>query len=256
MLKTTLINFIFLFCFRTSFSQKHDTITINSSNLKVKDLKHGTNRYLVYYKDSENHPRTRHEIWTRTIETLNSSGNPVIVRQTWENNDTIFHKSYTVLHRKNMSTLYHEVWSRRAKYTFNFETKEAIKNGRPLNQLNDSISIKQVIAFGKACSQDFLTWHIDLEMFSILPLRENTTFKIKFYDPGFDAPEYAYYSVIGSFKLNGYDNQKIDCWLLAHGSLPENYQVFWISKKTGEVLKLEQEYSGKYRYKIKLGYSD
>jgi hypothetical protein len=35
-----------------------------------------------------------------------------------------------------------------------------------------------------------------------------------------------------------------------------NKEVYWISKKTKEVLKLEQEINGRfYRYKIKLGFS-
>jgi hypothetical protein len=44
------------------------------------------------------------------------------------------------------------------------------------------------------------------------------------------------------------------CWLLSHEGT-NNKEVFWISKKTNEVLKLEQEFGGRYRYKIKLGFS-
>jgi hypothetical protein len=93
-------------------------------------------------------------------------------------------------------------------------------------------------------------------MFPLLPYKEGAVFKINFYDPGFEAPKNRYYSVIGSAMLTGYDKQPIECWLLSHGSLPSSYQVFWISKKTFEVLKLEEEYGGKFRYKIKLGFSD
>jgi hypothetical protein len=60
--------------------------------------------------------------------------------------------------------------------------------------------------------------------------------------------------VEGSGTLPGYNNQIIDCWLLTHGS-GNNKETFWVSKQTKEVLKLEQEFNGRYRYKIKLGYS-
>lgn len=106
------------------------------------------------------------------------------------------------------------------------------------------------------CSQYFLNWHLDLEVFPLLLYKDGVTFKINFYDPGFGAPRYELHSVIGSGFLTGYNNQKIDCWLLKHGSLPRNQEIFWISKQTFEVLKLEQEFAGgRGRYKIKLGYS-
>jgi hypothetical protein len=35
-----------------------------------------------------------------------------------------------------------------------------------------------------------------------------------------------------------------------------NKEVFYISKKTREVLKLEQEFAGRYRYKIKMAFSN
>jgi predicted mannosyl-3-phosphoglycerate phosphatase (HAD superfamily) len=63
------------------------------------------------------------------------------------------------------------------------------------------------------------------------------------------------YTVTGSASLTGYDNQQIDCWIMEHTD-KGNKEIFWISKKTKEVLKLEQEVNGKlYRYKIKFGFS-
>ena len=60
---------------------------------------------------------------------------------------------------------------------------------------------------------------------------------------------------MGSGELVGYNDQKIDCWLMSHEERG-NKEIFWISKKTREVLKLEQEINGSlYRYKIKLGFS-
>jgi len=48
----------------------------------------------------------------------------------------------------------------------------------------------------------------------------------------------------------------VDCWLLSHDS-PGNKELFWISKKTREVLKMEQVINGTmYRYKIRLGFAE
>jgi hypothetical protein len=56
------------------------------------------------------------------------------------------------------------------------------------------------------------------------------------------------YTVTGSAVLSGYGNELIDCWILSH-ELGTNKEVFWISKKTNEVVKLEQQFNGKYRIK-------
>ncbi|HYH13881.1 MAG TPA: hypothetical protein VD794_01590 [Flavisolibacter sp.] len=96
---------------------------------------------------------------------------------------------------------------------------------------------------------------MDLEVFSTLLFKVGTTYLINFYDPGLAAPQYRAYSVSGSSSLLGHNGQPVDCWLLAHSS-DKNKEVFWISKKTKEVLKLEQESNGRYRYKIKLPFSN
>jgi hypothetical protein len=104
-------------------------------------------------------------------------------------------------------------------------------------------------------NQYTLNWHLDLEVFPVLPYKEGVTFLIPFYDPGFPAPKNQAYTVEGSAELEGYNNQKIDCWLLTH-EVRGQKATFWISKKTKEVLKLEEQIgNGRWRYKIKLGFS-
>ncbi len=95
-----------------------------------------------------------------------------------------------------------------------------------------------------------------MEVFPLLPFKEGVTFVIPFYDPGTGSSfQQVAYTVMGSSELVGYNDQKIDCWLLSHEERG-NKEIFWISKKTREVLKLEQEINGSlYRYKIKLGFS-
>lgn len=113
-------------------------------------------------------------------------------------------------------------------------------------------------AFVSATQQYTLNWHLDLEVFPLLPYKEGRTFAINFYDPGFGAAKLVYYAVTGSQKLTGFDGQAIDCWTLVHtdNERGSNKEVFYISKKTREVLKLEQEFSGRFRYKIKLPFAN
>ncbi len=250
-------------------AQKSDTINITSANVNTKILKEGTHRYLVYFKMKKDSVRTQTQFWTRTIKRTNYNGTPAIeINQEWEDKDSIMHIVKSISDANTMQPLFHKTWwkvqtsrTTTAK-TVNVTTVDFLKktvdyNG---NQLSDANTDKQAKAIwdGYKSSVDkyFLNWHSDLETFPILPYKTGLTFVIPFYDPG-TASSYqkVAYKVTGTAQLTGFNDQKIDCWLLIHES-KGNKEIFWISKKTNEVLKLEQEISGRfYRYKIKLGIS-
>ncbi len=258
MKKTTTLIFIYSSMMLSVFSQKSDTIIIDASKIDTKVLIPGTHRYLVYFKLGKDSSRKMYQLWSRSIAFINYKNKEAIsVTQEWEDNDTVVHKTYSVLDKKDFATLYHQSWWKKTgNATFDFIKKEAKNRDTLLTEKTDSNSIKQQKAFETACSQYFLNWHLDLEVFPLLPYKEGATFRINFYDPGFGPPKYVDYNVIGSGTLSGFNNQKVDCWLLKHGSLPRNKEIFWISKETKEVLKLEQEFAGgRGRYKIKLGFS-
>jgi hypothetical protein len=259
MKKMIMLMVIYSFMTFQGYSQKPDTVIIDASKVNTKVLVPGTHRYLIYFKLGKDSSRKMYQLWSRSIAFINYENKEAIsVTQEWEDNDTVVHKTYSVLDKKDFATMYHESWWKKTgKAAFDFIKKEAKNRDTLLAQKTDSNSIKQQKAFEIACSQYFLNWHLDLEVFPLLPYKEGVTFKINFYDPGFGPPKYVDYTVIGSGTLSGYNNQKMDCWLLKHGSLPRNQEIFWISKQTKEVLKLEQEFAGgRGRYKIKLGFSN
>ncbi|MBN8674313.1 MAG: hypothetical protein J0L56_09270 [Chitinophagales bacterium] len=258
MKKIAMLMVIFLTMILPGISQKADTVVIDASKIDTRVLIPGTHRYLVYFKLGKDSSRKMYQLWSRSIAFIQYENKEAVsVTQEWEDNDTVVHKTYSVLNRDDFATLYHESWWKKTgKATFDFLKKEAKDRDILLNRKTDSNSIKQQKAFESACSQYFLNWHLDLEVFPLLPYKDGVTFRINFYDPGFGPPKYVDYTVVGSGNLPGFNNQKIDCWLLRHGSLPRNQETFWISKQTREVLKLEQEFAGsRGRYKIKLGFS-
>ena len=242
----------------SGFAQKTDTVKISASNVNTEVLKPGVNRYLVYFKNGRDSSRTNYQFWTREVGYIDyNSQKAISVKQEWEDQSGLIHKVYSVSDRKTFRPLYHEIWwKNRGSASFNFPEQKAMFRDKPLSD-TDTTKIGKLIygGFKQALSQDYLlNWHTDLEVFPILPYKANTTFLIDFYDPGTaSAPQTVAYTVTGSGELEGYNNQKIDCWLLSHTS-PGNHEVFWVSKKTREVLKLEQEFNGRYRYKIKLGF--
>lgn len=239
-----------------AFSQQ-DTVKITADMVNTKVLKKGTNRYLVYFKLGKDSSRSNYQIWNRTVDYIDYQGRKAIaVTQEWEDNSKIVHKVYSVCDEKTFAPFFQQSeWVGRVNTKFDFFTRQGYINDTLLTS-SDTGRIKKMTyeGFQQALDQYTLNWHLDLEVFPVLPYKNNRTFLVNFYDPGSSAPKFQAYTVTGSAKLLAYDNQEIDCWLLTHTS-PNNKEVFWISKKTKEVLKLEQQFGERYRYKIKLGFS-
>lgn len=240
-------------------AQKSDTIVITPAQIKTSVLREGTHRYLVYFKMSKDATRTQTQFWTRKIErSKQADKNIIIITQEWEDKDTIVHTVKSVCDDKTLAPISHEYWwKQRGGASINFENNTAFYNGSLLSEA-DTVKQWKVVyaAFKSAQNKYFLNWHLDMEVFPVLPYKQGVTFVIPFYDPGTSSPlQSVAYTITGTAQLTGYNNQQIDCWLMVHEE-KGNKEVYWISKKTREVLKLEQEVNGRfYRYKIKLGFS-
>ncbi|MEJ5995944.1 hypothetical protein WG904_16060 [Pedobacter sp. Du54] len=244
-----------------SFAQKSDTVYINPKNIKVDNLKEGKSVYLVYYKEHKEATRTMTQFWTREVKRKTDNKRNIIeVYQSWEDKDSIIHTAKSICDAQTFKPLFHESWWKvRGKIltsVYNYATKQIIINGNEALK-DSSINDRQLYeGFLKAADSYHLNWHLDLEVFSTLPLAFRTTYAIPFYEAGYKEPDNIFYTVSGEDQLTGYDNEKVACWMLTHETTG-NKEKFWISKKTKEVLKLEQEVNGKmYRYKIKLGFID
>lgn len=238
-----------------------DTIVISQKDVNTKVLRQGTSLYLVYFKMKKDSVRTMTQFWTRTIAREKYNGQDAItVYQSWEDKDSIMHTTKSVSDTKTFAPLYQDSWWKRngkvISSSYDFVSKKAIVDGLPLTDADTAKNRKASwLGFSKALDQYTLNWHLDLEVFPIMPYKTGRTFGIPFYDPGFSAPRTVYYTVTGEDRLQAYDDQIIDCWLLEHTD-KQGREVFWISKKTNEVLKLEQQLAGTmWRYKVKLEFS-
>ncbi|RFS18349.1 hypothetical protein [Emticicia sp. C21] len=257
LLLTKLLYALIGLCFSFA-SYAQDTVWVDATKVNTKFLKEGTNRYLVYFKMNKDAGRSRPQFWTRNVSFENYNGKEaIVVKQEWEDRDSVVHTVKSVCDKKTFAPLYHQSWWKaRGTGEFDFVNKTAKVNNSPITEADTTKNKKFVWqAFEKALNQYTLNWHLDLEVFPLMPYKANTTYMIPFYEPGSLAPKFESYTVTGSGELAGYDNQKVDCWLLTHES--KGYrEVFWISKKTHEVLKLENEIGkDRWRYKVKLGFS-
>ncbi|HEY0652260.1 MAG TPA: hypothetical protein VGD65_03990 [Chryseosolibacter sp.] len=236
-------------------AQKSDTVRIDASKINTSSLIPGVHQYLVYFKNGKDSSRVNFQFWTREVQLTKHEGRDAItIKQTWEDNKSIIHRVNSINDRKTFAPLYHDSWWKsRGSFVFDFIKKTAFVNDKQVTAADTAVARQKMFAaYEKALTEYVLNWHLDLEVFPLLPYKDGVTFMINFYDPGFPAPSFQAYTVDGSAKLIGYGGQSIDCWLLKHES-PNNHEVFWVSKKTREVLKLEQQFGTRYRYKVKLG---
>lgn len=259
MLKRTLLIGLF-FSVKTKSSIGQDTIQITEKNINTKVLKEGTHQYLVYFTKGKNTPRTDVQFWTREIEKGTINGTSIIsIKQKWEHKDTIVHTVTSVCEGTTFAPRQHTFWwKQRGTASVNFETSDVVLNATKITGEDTGKKAKAVWqAYESSKNKYFLNWHLDLEVFPTLPYKQGVTFIIPFYDPGVAYPlQQVMYSVVGSSKLEGYDKRDIDCWIMVHEE-EGNKETYWISKKTREVLKLEQVFNGTtHRYKIKLGFAE
>ena len=255
-MKNVLCGLIFLLVAFAARAQKGDTIHVQPTDLNIKGLQTGNYTYLIVRQKAKDSPATSMILAKMSVERDTYHNKPaIIVRQQWDR-DSIVHKAYTVFDARDFSTLLHDTYWRGYGFSliFDFETRKF--DSRPAEQaIPDSVR--------RDCEQEFaasfgaynLNWHDDLVIYSMLPYKENRTFMINYYDPGFGKPAEVGYSVTGSDILTDRSGAAIDCWVLEHGD-ENGTEKFWISKKTREVLKEEDHgKSWGYRFKYKLGVS-
>lgn len=256
-MKSSSLFLLFIIMSYVSLAQKSDTILIDASKVNPEVLRPGVHQYLVYFRNGQDSSRTNFQFWTREVQHVTHRNRKAIkITQTWEDSKAVTHKVTSICDRKDFLPLYHDSWwNARGSSTFDFVEKTMSINGTPVNEADTARRSKAIYsAYKKALDQYVLNWHLDLEVFPILPYREGVTFVINFYDPGFPAPSLQLYTVTGSASIRGYNDQPVDCWLLTHVTKGSS-ETFYISKNTREVLKLEQQFGNRFRYKVKVAFA-
>ncbi|MBI1341490.1 MAG: hypothetical protein GC171_01015 [Terrimonas sp.] len=233
-------------------AQKKDTLTISAANLRFDGIKYGKASYLVYNKKTKDSPAEGMYMVNITVAPFRYKQQPAIeISQQWDGRDTIVHRAYTVLNKTDFSTLLHQTSWKVLGYTttFDFDIRKVSFDGK----VADSNKLKIVSDFDASFANYNLNWHSDLFIFTRLPYKANRSFRINFFDPGFGKPTEEIYSVIGSDVLLTTSGKKIICWVMERkGKTTGSYQKFWVDKKSRLVLKEEDLFNSRYRFKLKL----
>jgi hypothetical protein len=217
--------------------------------LVISQLTPGLHQYLVYFERPKQKKIMTPMLWSRQVNFKQFQGTPAIeVVQNWYAGDTLLNRYiYSINHRDNFSSLYHYAKGSRGIEAFDFEQNRILGSDTVTNNTKKDFDVKSLTST--------LNWELDMEIFSMLPYKQvGQTFVINFYHPGGKTePAYYQYKVIGSEAIQGTNTKAAtDCWQLKISYSETSWAIFWVSKKSKEVLKMQEYFGGGYRYKVKL----
>jgi hypothetical protein len=228
-------------------SAQIDTINIEKSDLITFNLKPGLNQYLVYFENPSKKRIGNSSIWNRQVNFKSIGGRDIIeIEQYWYMSDTTFNRYvYSISDKKTFAPIFHKTKMRGAVEAFDFDGKKVVGSDSVANNTKKDLNVPLTVTT--------LNWELDLEIFSTFPIKkEGQRFIINFYHPGGKSePRYYEYAIVGSEKIQIVNDLSIDCWKMKINYSPDTWAIFWISKKSKEVLKMQEYFRGGYRYKIK-----
>lgn len=212
----------------------------------------------MYTKNGTGASPSKIQLRTRTIEQKNLQGRSVLlIKDQWEYNDSILHTASSVCEAATMKPISHELWwSGTPVVQIDYETRQMKLNNVSSPAVDTTHSGNAIWTVVNTFANHYILHsHVDLELFPPLALTRGLTVIIPFYDPQTGTLlEEEVYTVTGENRLSGYDMQQIDCWLIRK-TTPGISKLYWISKKTNEVIMTEQQVDETVRsYTLKLGF--
>ncbi len=108
----------------------------------------------------------------------------------------------------------------------------------------DSVSKNTQMDFELALEQPTYNWEVDLETYSLLPMKKGYHAVMNFYHPGGNTPPGFYHlKVTGSEKLKLPNGKSLDCWVIFTDYGGTQPTRFWYTKKGQNFVKMEGQYN-------------
>jgi hypothetical protein len=239
----TRINWIVCLIISMQAQAQVDTLRSIPEKWIAQSLRPETAQYLVFFQNKKKPKQAGVYIWSRQ---LRFKKNAIEVEQKWYSSDsTGYRYVYSLVDRKTFLPIYHKTIMQRSG-------TEAFDFGDLKIEGSDSVANNTKSTFELATTKP-LNWELDMETFSLLDLKPGKRFAINFYHPGGRTePKFYEYKVTGDEKVGTYEDKGIDCWKLRIDYNEKAYAIFYISKKSREVIKMEEDFGAGVRYKVKL----
>ena len=236
---------VFFFLPAPGIAQTLDTITTKNQKLDVRKIVPVKHSYAVFFTDSVGNRTSSADIWDREIRiTKNAAGKDVYAfERKWWRKDSLFFQTQGQCAFPSLELI-----------EYSKAPSLMVKNENGTLNVKAVTRSKTDTAFTILFDGKAFTFPMDLEFFGLLPMQSvGQKFSVPFYEPG--SPKYSYYTctVVGKELLRLQENATIECWMLQidYGRA-DSYATFWISTASGEVLKMQEFFSGRFRYKIKM----
>ena len=247
-MKSLLLLIIVMNCICFSSFAQIDTISVKNNNLKTKYLIESTSTYLNWMKDAQSGLVSNISISKRSVHFQTLAGKElIVVAQHKLNNDSSKIKFiYTVSDRRTFKTIYDYVGSPGGIEAYDYHGDEI--------RGTDSVKLNTKRAFYLKFREIPYCLELDLETVSALPISGlGQKMAILFYQPGREKnPAFHIIEVTGQQQLPTANGMKSDCWVVKLIIDKDDYDLFWISKRKHEFLKLESHSPTDTFYKVKL----
>lgn len=230
-------------------SAQVDTVNTKTGNLVTSALKEGTASYAVYFTDSLGNRISSADIWDRSIRfSTNATGEKIYTfNWKWYSRDSLRANVTATGNAKTLTPLTHMAdYGKRGTFSWQFANNVVTVAPDFRRTAKDS-------AFNVVLNPPGFEFPMDLEIFPLLPFKKvGQKFAIAFYEPGGPKADYYQLTVTGKEDLALPGNNKASCWLLRIDYRSDSYATFWIAEKTRDVLKMQEYFRGRYRYKVRL----
>ncbi|OEK02887.1 hypothetical protein BFP97_15745 [Roseivirga sp. 4D4] len=237
--------FFILTVLSAALSAQVDTIGIQS-RLDLDMLDTGLKKYVVYMENVQSNQLLGLAIWEReTTKRIVEGKGKIYVKQRWKSQDSSWRKE---LHSINDGTTflpeYHFTSSDNGIEAFGFTKSDIVGLDSVKNNSRKDFYLKLELPT--------YNWELDMEILETLMYDVNKAYVIQFYHPGSKTPpKYHEYKVIGDEGVAVLGSSH-DCWKVQIEYSNINNAVFWISKSSNQILRMEEIYGPIKRYKYRI----
>lgn len=225
-----------------------DSINTQSYLLKTDQLAESTKTYVVFLQDSLNGMKYNFEIWDRTISKNNNSKTNTLAWSRHKNTKGEHYK-YEITFDDKMKPLSEKVVHKTNKAeNISVEKKYFIYKNDGLFTSTDT-TLHNTSSFSLDTLGNSFNWELDMEVLSSLPLAENKIFAINFYHPGSKTPPKYYRYFVEREEILDFNSGSFNCWVIKVIYSKHQSSEFWIDQTTHNILKMKEEFYGRYRFK-------
>lgn len=233
-MKTTIALILITLCLHL---QAQDTLRVGHQFKNFSQLEMGTKKDLVYSEFQGK--AVGMALKTRTTEMVEIEGKKLVkITHTWQSPGTEWAGNFVYwCEPGTMKPVQHiRTTKKNGIEGFSFQAGK-------ITAL-DSVTDNAQGDFELALTEPTFNWEIDLETYSLLPMKEGYHAVMNFYHPGGSTPPKFYHlKVTGSEKVQLPNGKYMDCWIVFTDYGGTQPTRFWYTKKGQNFVKMEGEYN-------------